>query len=113
MEPVELALWSQYNQNCSMSIPPGAKRRARGEIERLPSGSLRVRVYDGLDPFSKKRRYLVETVAAGPTADRQAAEVRDRLLADVARRRSRRRSRNVDPVGADASTGGVGEVESV
>jgi LacI family xylobiose transport system transcriptional regulator len=88
-----------------MSIPPGGKRRARGEIERLPSGSLRVRVYDGLDPVSKKRRYLVETVAAGPTADREAAEVRDRLLAEVAARRSRRRARNVDPVGANASTG--------
>jgi LacI family xylobiose transport system transcriptional regulator len=94
-----------------MSIPPGTKRRARGEIERLPSGSLRVRVYDGLDPVSKKRRYLVETVAAGPTADREAAEIRDRLLAEVAARRSRRRSRNVDPVGANASTGEAGEVE--
>jgi LacI family xylobiose transport system transcriptional regulator len=91
-----------------MSIPSGTKRRARGEIERLPSGSLRVRVYDGLDPVSKKRRYLVETVPAGPTADREAAEIRDRLLAEVA---ARRRSRNVDPVGANASTGEAGEPE--
>jgi LacI family transcriptional regulator, xylobiose transport system transcriptional regulator len=88
-----------------MSIPPGTKRRARGEIERLPSGSLRVRVYEGLDPVSKKRRYLVETVPAGPTADRDAAEVRDRLLAEVAARRSRRTAAKAGAVGANAPTG--------
>jgi LacI family transcriptional regulator, xylobiose transport system transcriptional regulator len=91
-----------------MSILPEGKRRARGEIERLPSGSLRVRVYDGLDPVSKKRRYLVETVAAGPTAELEAAEVRDRLLAEVAGRRSRRRSNDV---GASASAGETHTVE--
>ncbi|HET9141078.1 LacI family DNA-binding transcriptional regulator [Actinophytocola sp.] len=96
-----------------MSVPPGTRRRARGEIERLPSGSLRVRVYDGLDPVSKKRRYLVETVAAGPTAEREAAEIRDRLLAEAAARRSRRRSRSVDLVGGKASTGEVGDVGPV
>jgi LacI family xylobiose transport system transcriptional regulator len=70
-------------------------------------------VYDGLDPVSKKRRYLVETVAAGPTAEREAAEIRDRLLTEAAARRSRRRSRNVRPAGANASTGEGGEVEPV
>jgi LacI family xylobiose transport system transcriptional regulator len=97
-----------------MSIPPGPKRRARGEIERLPSGSLRVRVYDGLDPVSKKRRYLVETVPAGPAADREAAEIRDRLLAEVAERRSRRQRGSAGPVASTASTastGPIGEVE--
>jgi LacI family xylobiose transport system transcriptional regulator len=73
-----------------MSTSSGRGRRARGEIERLPSGSLRVRVYDGLDPVTKKRRYLVETVAAGPAADTEAERVRDRLLAEAAERRNRR-----------------------
>jgi LacI family xylobiose transport system transcriptional regulator len=94
-----------------MSMSPGAQRRARGEIERLPSGSLRVRVYDGLDPVTKKRRYLVETVAAGPTADREAAEIRDRLLVQVARRRSGRRSKAVDHGSPRPPIGQAGQVE--
>jgi LacI family xylobiose transport system transcriptional regulator len=63
-------------------------RRARGEIERLPSGSLRVRVYLGLDPVSGKRRHLVETVPAGPGAEEEAERVRERLLDEVERRRA-------------------------
>ncbi|MDU0293533.1 LacI family DNA-binding transcriptional regulator [Saccharothrix longispora] len=58
----------------------GTGRRARGEVERLPSGSLRVRVYAGVEPDSRKRRYLTETVPAGPEADRRAEAVRARLL---------------------------------
>ena len=46
----------------------GVAPRARGEIETLPSGSLRVRVYAGVDPASKKRQYLVQTVPAGAGA---------------------------------------------
>ncbi len=41
-------------------------RRVRGLIETLPSGSLRVKVYAGIDPVSKKRLYLDETLPAGP-----------------------------------------------
>lgn len=70
-----------------MESGAGATRRARGEIERLPSGSLRVRVYAGIDPVTRKRRYLVETVAAGPDADEQAEMVRVRLLREVHERR--------------------------
>lgn len=62
----------------------------RGEIETLPSGSLRVRVYDGVDPATGRRRYLSETVPAGPAARLIAAEVRDRLLAEAAHRRAGR-----------------------
>ncbi|MFD0200419.1 MULTISPECIES: LacI family DNA-binding transcriptional regulator [Saccharothrix] len=62
---------------------PGGRRQARGEVERLPSGSLRVRVYAGVDPGSGKRRYLTETVPAGPGADRKAEAVRTRLLDEV------------------------------
>jgi hypothetical protein len=37
----------------------------RGEIEELPSGSFRVRVYAGIDPVSKQKHYLVKTIPAG------------------------------------------------
>jgi LacI family transcriptional regulator, xylobiose transport system transcriptional regulator len=78
-------------------------RRARGEIERLPSGSLRVRVYLGIDPESRKRRYLVETVPAGPEAEREAERVRDRLLGEAeARRRSRSAARRPAGTGSTA-----------
>ena len=49
-------------------------RRARGSIDELPSGALRVRVYAGLDPVSKRRHYLSEIIDAGPGADRRAHE---------------------------------------
>jgi hypothetical protein len=39
-----------------------------------------VRVYAGVDPVSKKRHYLVDTVPAGPSAARDAERVRTRLL---------------------------------
>jgi integrase len=67
-----------------------ARKRGRGEIETLPSGSLRVRVYAGLDPVSKKKHYLVETVPSGPTAAKDAEKVRTRLLAQVDERRNPR-----------------------
>jgi hypothetical protein len=35
-----------------------------------------VRVYAGVDPVSKKRHYLVDTVPAGPSAGRDAERVR-------------------------------------
>lgn len=38
----------------------GRTKRQRGEIETLPSGSLRVKVYAGVDPISGKRHYLTE-----------------------------------------------------
>jgi len=83
--------------------PP--RRRARGEIEKLRSGSLRVRVYAGVDPVSKKRQYLVRTVPAGPGAARQAEEVRAGLLREAAERRdARRRARAEGPRNTPAST---------
>jgi hypothetical protein len=36
-----------------------AKTRRRGEIETLPSGSLRVRVYAGVDALSSRRKLTV------------------------------------------------------
>src|SRR3954469_9985526 len=74
-------------------------RRARGEIERLPSGSLRVRVYAGVDPDTGRRRYLQQTVAAGPAAQREAEAVRARLLDEAHERR--------DPPAATNATGAI------
>jgi hypothetical protein len=61
-------------------MSPRTRRRQRGRIETLPSGSLRVQVYAGRDPVSGKRHYLTETVPAGPTAAKDAEKARTRLL---------------------------------
>jgi hypothetical protein len=66
-----------------MATASKRRRRARGEIETLPSGSLRVRVYAGIDPLSKKKHYLVETIPAGPKAVKEAEQARTRLLNQV------------------------------
>ncbi|GAA4550576.1 site-specific integrase [Pseudonocardia xishanensis] len=70
-------------------------RRARGEVELLPSGSYRVRVYAGLDPLTRKRHYLVETVPAGAGAEKQAEKVRTRLFGEVDERRAPRTNATV------------------
>jgi integrase len=67
-----------------------ATRRHRGEIETLPSGSLRVKVYAGIDPVTRKRHYLSETIAPGPGAQREAEKARTKLLAQVDERRNPR-----------------------
>jgi len=68
----------------------GYSRRSRGRIERLPSGSLRVQVYAGIDSLTKKRHYLTETVPGGPKAAATAERVRTRLLQQVDDRRAPR-----------------------
>ncbi|MFI5731060.1 hypothetical protein ACIA49_13125 [Kribbella sp. NPDC051587] len=40
-------------------------KRARGSIRKLPSGSLQVRVYVGVDPVTKDDLYLSEIVPVG------------------------------------------------
>lgn len=79
-------------------MPPASKarKRSRGEIETLPSGSLRVRVYAGIDPMSKKKHYLVETVPAGSKAAREAEKVRTRLLNQVDEKRNPRTNATVN-----------------
>ena len=64
--------------------------RQRGEIETLASGSLRVKVYAGVDPLSGKRLYLTETVPAGPRALAEAKKVRTRLIGQVDEQRNPR-----------------------
>ncbi len=70
--------------------PSKPGRRVRGLIETLPSGSLRVKVYAGVDPVSKKRLDLEETIPAGPRAAKEAEKARTRLLAQVDERRNPR-----------------------
>ena len=70
----------------SRSMPP--RQRQRGEIETLSSGSLRVRVYAGIDPVTRKRHYLTETIPAGPQAAKTAEKMRTRFLAQVDERRN-------------------------
>ena len=54
------------------------------------SGALRVRVYAGMDPISKRRMYLTEVVPAGPKAGQEAERIRTRMLGQVDERRSPR-----------------------
>ena len=43
------------------------RKRQQGSVDELPSGALRVRVYTGVDPITKRRHDLVE-VSPGPKA---------------------------------------------
>ncbi|MGB9137580.1 MAG: tyrosine-type recombinase/integrase [Pseudonocardiaceae bacterium] len=70
--------------------------RSRGSVDELPSGALRVRVYAGVDPVSKRRHDLIEIIPPGPGADRQARRVRDRLISQVEERRNPRTKATVD-----------------
>jgi integrase len=75
---------------------PRRRKRARGRIEQLPSGSLRVTVYAGIDPVSKRRHYLREVVPAGPRAGAEAEKVMRRLASQVDERRHPRTAATVD-----------------
>src|SRR5690348_12570371 len=79
-----------------MARPSKPRRRVRGRVETLPSGSLRVKVYAGVDPVSKQKHYLTETVPAGPKAADLAEKARTRLLAQVDERRSPRTKATVN-----------------
>jgi len=52
----------------------GSPERHRGGIERLPSGSLRVRVDAGVDPLIGRRHYLTEVIPLDAGASREAAK---------------------------------------
>jgi integrase len=79
-----------------MTRVAGRQKRQRGSIDELPSGALRVRVYAGVDPVTKRRHDLIEIIPAGPGAERQAEQARVRLLAEVQERRNPRTSATVD-----------------
>jgi len=75
---------------CLVTPASGRATRSRGGIGRLPSGALRVRVYAGIDPVTKRRHYLTEVIRPGPKAQRQAEQARTRLQNQVDERRSPR-----------------------
>ncbi|ONI67060.1 site-specific integrase [Kribbella sp. ALI-6-A] len=67
------------------------RQRARGYVEELPSGALRVVVYAGIDPVTKRRHYLRETMPANtPKAAEEAERAIRRLQTQVDERRQPR-----------------------
>ncbi|WP_243707653.1 hypothetical protein [Micromonospora sp. KC606] len=68
----------------------GRREAATRRNHEAPSGSLRVRVYAGVDPLTGKRHYLTETIPAGRTAKCEAEKVRTRFLNEVDEKRSPR-----------------------
>jgi integrase len=70
--------------------------RQKGSIDQLPSGALRVRVYAGVDPVTKRRHDLIEVIPPGPKALKQAEAARARLVASVEERRNPRTSATID-----------------
>src|ERR1051326_8719745 len=79
-----------------MSGTPSKSRRRRGEIAKLPSGSLRVKGYGGIAPPSGRRHYLTETIPAGPPAHAEAEKARTRLQNQVDEQRNPRTKATVD-----------------
>jgi integrase len=71
-----------------MVTPENGRKRARGSIDTLPSGALRVRVNAGEDPLTGKRHYLSEVIAPGPRAAAEAEKTRTRFLAEVDQQRN-------------------------
>lgn len=79
-----------------MASKPAPRRRKRGEVEVLPNGSIRVRVYAGVDPITRKRHRLEEIVPAGtPNASKLAEEARTRLLSQLDQKRNVKTSATV------------------
>ena len=76
--------------------PKQRKRRVRGKIETLPSGSLRVKIYAGIDPVTKKEYHLTEVVPAGPNAEAEAEKVRTKLLNQLDEKRAPKTRATVD-----------------
>ena len=72
------------------------RKRQRGNITPLPSGALRVRVYAGQDPVTKKNFYLQETVPPGPRQAQEAEKLKTRFLNQVDEGRNPKTRANVD-----------------
>ena len=79
-----------------MATQSSPRRRARGGVDNLPSGALRVRVFTGMDPLTGKRNYLTETIPPGPNAATLAEQARTRLLNQVDERRNARTKATLD-----------------
>lgn len=72
------------------------RKRERGGIFQLPSGALRVRVYAGIDPVTKRRHDLLKIIPAGPNAVAQAEATLRRFRAELEERRNPRTSATVN-----------------
>ena len=72
----------------------GRRKRTRGTIDQLPSGSYRVRVYAGADPITGKPHYLQETHSDYSDAEK----ARTRLQNQVDERRHPRSNVTVTQV---------------
>jgi hypothetical protein len=68
---------------CGMAKGDGKKKRQPDNDESLPSGSIRVRVYAGIDPVTNTARYLRETVHPGPDQKREVERVKAEFVAQV------------------------------
>ena len=78
------------------STAPRRRARSKGRIEQLPSGSLRVVVYAGQDPLTKRRHYLREIIPAGPRAAAEADKALRRLAVQVDEQRNPRTTATVE-----------------
>jgi integrase len=79
-----------------MTRSMGRRKRQRGTIGELASGALRVRVYAGTDPVTKRRHDLVEVIPPGPKAAALAEAARTRLQSQVDEQRNPRTSASLD-----------------
>jgi hypothetical protein len=59
-------------------VMPPRKRRARGHVEELPSGTFRAIAYAGIDPLTGKERYLKKTASTWDAAQIELAAAHDR-----------------------------------
>lgn len=66
----------------------GDKQRVRGSIDTLPSGSLRVRVYAGIDPLTGRENVISKTIPKGPKAQKEAEDERTRIINEVNEQRN-------------------------
>ena len=90
-------MWHELALRCPDATPgPAPSSARRGSIDVLPSGALRVRVYAGQDPLTKKRHTLTQTIPAGPGAEKQAEAALDRMQREVTDRTAPRTSATVD-----------------
>ncbi|TDD20069.1 hypothetical protein E1218_22990 [Kribbella turkmenica] len=64
------------------------KKRQPGNDEALPSRSVRMRVYAGVDPVTNTARYLPETVPPGPDQKREVERSRRCALSTTTERRA-------------------------
>ncbi|MGI9001375.1 MAG: hypothetical protein ACR2GH_06875 [Pseudonocardia sp.] len=69
-------------------------KRTRGTIDELPSGALRVRVYAGTDPVTKRVTTPVAVIPAGPKAEAEAKQAE--FLRQLDERRNPRTSATLD-----------------